>query len=130
MNSLKLIFNINRIILQSAFILNNQYFFENLITILMYAIVVSILQKIEIWNCSVTFNNFGFDIKGTLINTFLIGISLYFVSLVIWEQYFPRISFLEILIFANAISAVDPVTVRQAMRLCFAQNYPQSVSRF
>lgn len=76
------------IILESAYSLHDRIFFANLGTILLYAVV------------------------GTLINIFLIGPSLWLVSL---TNFFGRdtgtIPLIECLVFSTLISAVDPVAV-------------------
>eukprot|EP01128_Nolandella_sp_AFSM9_P000171 TRINITY_DN1032_c0_g1_i1.p1 TRINITY_DN1032_c0_g1~~TRINITY_DN1032_c0_g1_i1.p1 ORF type:complete len:579 (+),score=110.90 TRINITY_DN1032_c0_g1_i1:115-1737(+) len=71
------------IIYESGYFLQKDLFFDNLSTILLYAVV------------------------GTLLNTVTVGALLYgFESL-----FLPPLSFLECLTFASLISAVDPVAV-------------------
>ncbi|RWS27258.1 Na(+)/H(+) exchanger protein 7-like protein, partial [Leptotrombidium deliense] len=73
------------IILESAYSLYDRYFFMNVISILIYAVV------------------------GTLINVALIGGSLFACSALKFFQ--NKVPFAEILLFATLISAVDPVAV-------------------
>ncbi|RWS11475.1 Na(+)/H(+) exchanger protein 7-like protein [Dinothrombium tinctorium] len=73
------------IILESAYSLYDRNFFSNLATILLLAVI------------------------GTLMNVALIGGSLYACSSL--NFFHEKIAFVEILIFATLISAVDPVAV-------------------
>lgn len=73
------------IILESAYSLHDRVFFSNLGTILLYAII------------------------GTLMNVFMIGPSLYLLSY--YGAFGPYIPFIECLVFSTLISAVDPVAV-------------------
>lgn len=75
------------IILESAYSLHDRVFFTNLGTILLYAII------------------------GTLINVFMIGPSLYFLGKTGAYGWDTKISFIECLVFSTLISAVDPVAV-------------------
>ncbi|CAG2181740.1 unnamed protein product, partial [Oppiella nova] len=52
------------------------------------------------------------SILGTFINIALIGPSLFLIKLIPFKWLaFPSISFLELMVFGTAISAVDPVSV-------------------
>ncbi|KAH9528944.1 hypothetical protein DERF_002852 [Dermatophagoides farinae] len=75
------------IILESAFALNHRQFYRNLLPILLYAIM------------------------GTLINIILIGTSLYIVMNIHINATLSSISALEMMIFSTSISAIDPVCV-------------------
>jgi sodium/hydrogen exchanger 3 len=75
------------IILESAYSLHDRVFFTNIGTILLYAIV------------------------GTLINIFLIGPSLYLVSFFGLLGLDISVPLIECLVFSTLISAVDPVAV-------------------
>ncbi|XP_075680554.1 LOW QUALITY PROTEIN: sodium/hydrogen exchanger 1-like [Dermatophagoides pteronyssinus] len=76
-----------RIILESAFSLKHPQFYRNLLPILLYAII------------------------GTLINIILIGMSLYAVMNINNDSTLSSISVLEMMIFSTSISAIDPVCV-------------------
>ncbi|XP_022100275.1 sodium/hydrogen exchanger 1-like isoform X2 [Acanthaster planci] len=75
------------IILEASYSLHDRTFLDNLISILMYAVV------------------------GTLINTFLIGLTLYGISLTGAYGDSFTINLIECLVFSSLISAVDPVAV-------------------
>ncbi|XP_046400740.1 sodium/hydrogen exchanger 2-like isoform X3 [Ischnura elegans] len=86
------------VILESAYSLYNATFFENLSTILLFAVV------------------------GTIFNTFAIGLLLYGLDSIDWmgnwcpkafeqDDLFTKITLVELLIFSALISAVDPVAV-------------------
>lgn len=74
------------IILESAYSLHDSAFFSNIGTILLFAVL------------------------GTVINAFTIGPSLYFLNSV-GAIGLPDLSLLECLVFSSLISAVDPVAV-------------------
>lgn len=74
------------IILESAYSLHDSAFFSNIGTILLFAVL------------------------GTIINAFTIGPSLYFLNN-IGAIGLPNLSLLECLVFSSLISAVDPVAV-------------------
>lgn len=60
--------------------------------------------------------------KGTLMNVFLIGISLsLFVESPIDWLNFPKVPFVEMMTFSTAISAVDPVCVSNQSIECLIQ---------
>ncbi|KAK2162259.1 hypothetical protein LSH36_101g05069 [Paralvinella palmiformis] len=73
------------IILDAGFFIPNRTFFDNIGTILLYAIV------------------------GTILNTFLLGFSLWGVSLTSAMPF--RLDVMQILTFAALMSAVDPMSV-------------------
>eukprot|EP01135_Chromosphaera_perkinsii_P004950 Nk52_evm17s305 gene=Nk52_evmTU17s305 len=73
------------IIFDAGYFMQNKFFFDNLGSILLFAVV------------------------GTLFNTFAIGCSLYGVSSAGWMGF--DLNFVQCLIFASLISAVDPVAV-------------------
>ncbi|KAL1440425.1 hypothetical protein MTO96_009466 [Rhipicephalus appendiculatus] len=74
------------IILESAYSLHDSAFFSNIGTILLFAVL------------------------GTIINAFTIGPSLYFLNNV-GAIGLPNLNLLECLVFSSLISAVDPVAV-------------------
>lgn len=116
---------IDRIILESAYSLHDIAFVTNLGSILVFAIIVSVLNiYIPITFTLIQYIVLLFAIlflilkhiyckfKGTFINIALIGPSLYLIELIpIKWLAFPEISFLELMVFGTAISAVDPVSV-------------------
>nr|ABQ10588.1 sodium/proton exchanger 3 [Patiria pectinifera] len=75
------------IILEAAYSLHDRTFADNLASILIYAVV------------------------GTLLNTFLIGLTLYGISLTGAYGSSFTVGLIECLIFSSLISAVDPVAV-------------------
>ncbi|CAN8016318.1 unnamed protein product, partial [Ixodes persulcatus] len=79
-------FYLFRIILESAYSLHDSAFFSNIGTILLFAVL------------------------GTVINAFTIGPSLYFLSNV-GAIGLSDLDLLECLVFSSLISAVDPVAV-------------------
>ena len=75
------------IVLESGYFLKSGLFFDNLGTILVYAVA------------------------GTLWNTFSLGASLYAVSAWGWVPEMDNLSFVQALFFASLTAAVDPVAV-------------------
>ncbi|XP_033646199.1 probable Na(+)/H(+) antiporter nhx-9, partial [Asterias rubens] len=75
------------IMLEAGYFMPSRSFFDNIGTILLYAVI------------------------GTLFNTMSIGFSLYGISTLGWYGNETSISLLECLTFSSLISAVDPVAV-------------------
>ncbi|KAH9394758.1 hypothetical protein TYRP_004815 [Tyrophagus putrescentiae] len=77
------------IMLESAYSLNQKHFYLNIIPVLLYAVI------------------------GTVLNIATIGPSLYVVELLGAKKWLhiPHISLLELTIFGATLSAIDPVSV-------------------
>ena len=75
------------IVLEAGYFMPNRAFFDNIGTILLYAIV------------------------GTIFNTLMIGVSLWAVSGYVLAWTNVEIGLLHCLVFSSLISAVDPVAV-------------------
>jgi hypothetical protein len=92
-------------------------FFNNLGTIMLYAIVVSVFAKIAI-DCH-SLIPCKSKSQGTLMNVFLLGPTLYFCShLNVFGSL--RIPLVDAFTFATLICAVDPVAVKSSPCLLLA----------